>query len=129
MGIEACGPGPPARQRVADLTGMEQPDAAQPQQFGVAITWRPTFLSGLHLRQDAHRSKLAAAGTKAVPTKAFVFIHAPCPSCPTRSAWTSPSTVAADQSTPKVPQNPIATARAAAKLTRPPSPPQPAGGQ
>jgi hypothetical protein len=63
VGIEACGLGTPDRQRVADLSGIEQLDAAQLHQFGVAVTLRPAFLCGLRLQQGPHRIKLAAAGT------------------------------------------------------------------
>jgi hypothetical protein len=49
VGIEACGLGTPDRQRVADLSGIEQLDAAQLHQFGVALTLRPAFLCGFRL--------------------------------------------------------------------------------
>jgi len=65
MGIPACGLGTPDRQRVADRTGIEQLDAAQLHQFRVAVTLRPTFLSGLHLQQVARdrSARPSPAGT------------------------------------------------------------------
>ncbi len=79
-------------------------------QFRVAVTLRPAFLSGLHLQQGPHRGKLVAAGTEAVPTKALVFIHGPCPLCRIRSAWISPA--GPSRSTRRLPRSrkPFATA-------------------